>query len=212
MSRLKIGECFNDCLHDDWVTVEASLDAFQNCDCIGHFYEGCAVSRNFYVCLFLLTLGSGWLTETACLKSLFISFQTKASNSSFDRSLPQRRSHWPSHFQAYRPQHPLQEVPRGRVCRWCLVYPNGKLAVHAWKPELCRHWGFELASQSFPEWWSTGRNRVEVFSAMLSWWCWIRNAFIYVYWHLCALLYALRCIHENNSIKGHHRSSIQVIL
>ena len=47
MSRLKIGECFNDCLHDDWVTVEASLDAFQNCDCIGHFYEGCAVSRNF---------------------------------------------------------------------------------------------------------------------------------------------------------------------
>lgn len=29
---------------DDWVTVEATLDAVKSCECIGHFYEGCKLA------------------------------------------------------------------------------------------------------------------------------------------------------------------------
>ena len=108
MSCLEIEDCFNGCLHDDWVTVEGSLDAVKNCDCVGHFYKSCAVS------MASITVSFSPSGCTNCLS--YHSLQTKACNSSFARSLPQRRSHWSSHLQAYRSQHPLQEVPQGKVC------------------------------------------------------------------------------------------------
>ena len=43
-SCLKIKESFNDSFVDDWITIDASIDGVKSCDCIGHFYEGGAVS------------------------------------------------------------------------------------------------------------------------------------------------------------------------
>lgn len=49
-SSLKLKNVFNQALHDDWVTVEASLDKVKCSDCFGHFYEGCAVSQHCHFC------------------------------------------------------------------------------------------------------------------------------------------------------------------
>lgn len=41
----------NEECHDDWVSVEATLDAMKSIDCLGHFYRGCSLATPHSVML-----------------------------------------------------------------------------------------------------------------------------------------------------------------